>query len=83
MNYYNATWFIFGIIVGYFVGWVFAKFGHDIPEGKDRDLVKTIIVNIKPLLIVLACALVNSLGLCYIQAIPDGQNSCSKRVDSS
>lgn len=62
MNYYNATWFIFGIIVGYFVGWVFAKFGHDIPEGKDRDLVKTIIVNIKPLLIVLACALVIHLG---------------------
>ncbi|MGO5278109.1 PTS transporter subunit EIIC [Lactobacillus amylovorus] len=62
MNYYNATWFIFGITVGYFVGWVFAKFGHDIPEGKDRDLVKTIIVNIKPLLIVLACALVIHLG---------------------
>lgn len=62
MNYYNATWFIFGIIVGYFVGWVFAKFGHDIPEVKDRDLVKTIIVNIKPLLIVLACALVIHLG---------------------
>lgn len=58
MNYYNATWFIVGIVVGYFVGWIFAKLGHNIPEVKDRDLVKTIIINIKPLLIVLAGALI-------------------------
>ena len=62
MNYYNATWFIVGIVVGYFVGWIFAKLGHSIPEVKDRDLVKTIIINIKPLLIVLAGALIIHLG---------------------
>lgn len=62
MNYYNATWFIVGIVVGYFVGWIFAKLGHNIPEVKDRDLVKTIIINIKPLLIVLAGALIIHLG---------------------
>lgn len=83
MNYYNATWFIFGIIVGYFVGWVFAKFGHDIPEGKDRDLVKTIIVKYQTTADCFSLCASYSLGLCYIQAIPDGQNSCSKRVDSS
>lgn len=62
INYYNATWFIVGIVVGYFVGWIFAKLGHNIPEVKDRDLVKTIIINIKPLLIVLAGALIIHLG---------------------
>lgn len=62
MNYYNATCFIVGIVVGYFVGWIFVKLGHNIPEVKDRDLVKTIIINIKPLLIVLAGALIIHLG---------------------
>lgn len=62
MNYYNAYWFIIGIIVGYFVGFIFVKFGHNISEVKDRDIVNTVLINIRPLLIVLGIALVLHLA---------------------
>ena len=48
--------------MGYFVGLVFAKVGHDIPRIKDRDIIKEIFINIRPMLIVLAVALLIHLA---------------------
>ncbi|WP_308555783.1 PTS transporter subunit EIIC [uncultured Lactobacillus sp.] len=61
MNYYNAMWFIFGIVVGYLVGLIFVKFGNK-KEQTDKEILTNIFVNMRPILIVLGIALVIHLG---------------------
>ncbi|WP_283583694.1 PTS transporter subunit EIIC [Limosilactobacillus difficilis] len=57
MRYYSAHWFIIGVLVGYGIGLIFAKFGQqsrvDNFELKSRDIMSRAFDNLKPLLIVL------------------------------
>lgn len=61
MTYYNATWFIVGIIVGYLVGLIFVKFSNQ-KERTDEEILTNIFINIRPIFIVLGIALVIHLG---------------------
>ena len=79
MNYYNAMWFIFGIVVGYLVGLIFVKFGNK-KEQTDKEILTNIFVNMRPILIVLGIALVISLRIRNLPSISDGSYCCTKRA---
>lgn len=62
MRYYNAAWFLIGVIVGYWVGRVFVKYGQaakfmDLREFKSA-MVDSVLHNLKPLAIVMGVAFI-------------------------
>ncbi|WP_367342336.1 PTS transporter subunit EIIC [Limosilactobacillus sp.] len=62
MRYYGPHWFIVGVLVGYFIGLIYARFGHKSEvanfELKSDDIVSRAFDNMKPLLIALILAFV-------------------------
>lgn len=60
MRYYNANWFIVGVLVGYSVGLIFVKFGRQSNnfQFKSNDIISSSFDNLKPLLIVLSLVFV-------------------------
>lgn len=57
MRYYNANWFIVGVLVGYFVGLIFVKFGRQLDatnfQFKSSNIISSSFDSLKPLFIVL------------------------------
>lgn len=61
MRYYGPGWFIIGVLVGYFVGRIFVKYGQGLARSDDRtrdDILQSIFKDFKPLLLVLFLCLV-------------------------
>lgn len=62
MRYYGPHWFIIGVLVGYFIGLIYAHFGYKSEvanfELKSDDIVSRAFDNMKPLLIVILLAFI-------------------------
>lgn len=72
MRYYNAAWFIIGVIVGYLVGRVFVRYGHESVSFhfgiSNKQVIQGIITNLKPFFISTAGAFVLHLTYALIRA---------------
>lgn len=62
MRYYGPHWFIVGVLVGYVIGLIYARFGHKSEvanfELNSNDIVSRAFDNIKPLLIIILLAFI-------------------------
>lgn len=74
MRYYTANWFIVGVVVGYLVGLIFVKFGHQTSinnfDAKSNDILKSTFTNLTLILLALLVAFL--FHLCYALARQTG-----------
>ena len=60
-QYYGVSWFLIGVILGYIVGKVFVKFGHDLwkSDNQNREsILQIVLYNLKPILLVIIPTLI-------------------------
>lgn len=66
MRYYTANWFVVGVIIGYLLGLIFVKFGHQTLinnfDVKSNDILKSTFTNLVPILLALFIAFLFHLG---------------------